>query len=94
VIHQEGSVKRGTVWIAWDEGRYSGYWDLEPEGSPTHLEQMPDCVSAWEAIDWGRPRANRIMIRPKSDPGQYYWAGMGPPPGQPPIPIYQANEAD
>ena len=75
-------VKRGTVWIAWDEGRYVGYWDLEPDGPPTQLEQMPESMSAPEALAWGRARAERVMIRPQPDPGRYYWAGLGPPPGQ------------
>lgn len=38
--------KRATVWIAWDDGRYFGYWDLEPGGPPTQLGQMPDSESA------------------------------------------------
>jgi hypothetical protein len=90
--HRSGDSKRGTVYIAWDDGRHWGYWDLQPDGPPTNLEQMPEFASASEALLWGRARADRIVIRPKSDPGRQYWAGLGPPPQPPPMPVLEPDE--
>jgi hypothetical protein len=74
----------GTVFIAWLEGDlyYSGYWDSFPEEDPpTALEQMPETPSIVEAVAWGRGRTPRVLIRPESDPEEYYWAGLGQPRG-------------
>ena len=90
--------RRGTVWIAWDEGFagdegcYWGYWDLEPDGPVRALEQMPDQRVAKEAIAWGRARAHRVHIQPESDPHRYYWAGDGEPPNDlAPFPTYELS---
>jgi hypothetical protein len=32
---------RGVVFLAFDDGAYSGYWELEPDGPPTALEESP-----------------------------------------------------
>jgi hypothetical protein len=71
--------RRGTVFIAWVDGHYTGYWGALPDGSPTLLEQMPDVMSAFETVVWGRTRAHRVLIRPRSEPSTYYWAGGHPP---------------
>jgi hypothetical protein len=42
---------------------------------------MPRTRSLEEAIEWGRQRTSRVLIRPESDPGEYYWAGVGEPKG-------------
>jgi hypothetical protein len=65
-------VGKGTVYIAWDDGRHWGYWDLQPDGPPRHLEQMPEFASAAEAIEWGRSRTDRVVIRPELDPSHHY----------------------
>jgi len=71
----------GTVFIAWHPGEetYEGYWDSMPEGGPVLLEQMAETRSLNEAVEWGRQRTGRVLIRPQSDPGEYYWAGVGDP---------------
>jgi hypothetical protein len=73
----------GTAFIAWepDDRDYFGYWDSLPDGPASALEQMPRTGSLEEAIEWGRQRTSRILIRPESDPGEYYWAGVGEPQG-------------
>jgi hypothetical protein len=73
----------GTVFIAWEpEDRdYFGYWDSLPQAPASALEQMPRTRSLEEAIEWGRQRTSRVLIRPESDPGEYYWAGVGEPKG-------------
>lgn len=68
----------GTAFIAWVDGHYTGYWDALPDAPPSPLEQMPDVMSAFEAVVWGRTRAKRVLIRPRSDPSTYYWAGGDP----------------
>ena len=74
---------RGTVYVAWDseEGFYWGYWDLLPDGPPQPLEQCPPSPDLQTVVDWGRARARRVIIRPRSDPNRYYWAGVGRPNG-------------
>jgi len=73
---------RGVVFLAWDDEGYWGYWDLEPDGPPTALEEYPPSASAAEVVSWGRERAPRVLIRPESDPSRYYWAGAGQPSGK------------
>lgn len=78
--------RRGTVYLAFDDQLdvYQGYWDLEPDGPPTPLEQCPGSASAHDVLEWAGKRAPRVLIRPRDDPGTYYWAGDGdPPPGVP-----------
>ena len=58
---------------------YSGYWDLEPDGPPTALEEAPPSNSARTAVEWGRARTRRVFIRPDDWSG-YFWAGVGDPP--------------
>lgn len=74
---------RGTVFLAWDPSGavYWGYWDLAPDGPPTNLEQFTPTRDVLSAVDWGRQRSPRVLIRPESDPGQYHWAGVTPPDG-------------
>lgn len=75
----------GTVFIAWCEPEqdhyYSAYWDAAPDHRPALLEQAPDTDSIEVALRWGRERTPRVLIRPESDPGEYYWAGIGEPQG-------------
>ena len=73
----------GTAFIAWDpdDHYYIGYWDSLPDATPSALEQMPRTRSLEEAIEWGRQRTPLVLIRPESDPGDYYWAGVGEPKG-------------
>jgi hypothetical protein len=74
---------KGTVFAAWDESRgtYSAYWDLLPDGPPTPLEECPPSASKSFVMAWGRERAPRVLIRPREDPGRYYWAGVAEPDG-------------
>ena len=72
---------KGTVWLApvdapsrAGEGTWDGYWDLEPDGPPTPLERSPSFSSPGLAIDWGRLRTSRVLIRLDSSRG-YWWAG-------------------
>ena len=69
--------RRGTVWLAFDDedSKYSGNWDLEPDGPPTLLEDCPRSASAHEVIAWARARARRVYIRPRHDSGRYYSVG-------------------
>ena len=73
----------GTAFIAWepDDRDYFGYWDSLPHAPASALEEMPRTRSLEEAIEWGRKRTPRVLIRPESDPGEYYWAGAGEPQG-------------
>jgi hypothetical protein len=73
---------RGTVYIAWDEGRYWGYWEQEPDGPPRNLEDIPESTSLPAVLAWGRDRAIRLIVRPEWDPGRSFWAGLGPPPDE------------
>jgi hypothetical protein len=78
--------RRGTVWLAYDGEpecpHWFGYWDLEPDGLPTALEQGPGWASAEAAVRWGRCRAKRVFIR-LDDISNYVWAGEGNPPDDP-----------
>ena len=80
--HPERFRRTGTVFIAWHETDlcYSGYWDSFPDGDQP-LEEAPRSTSLDEAVSWGRERTPRVLIRPESDPGEYYWAGLGEPLG-------------
>ena len=73
--------RKGTVFIAEDEGRFHAYWDLEPDGPPKLLENGPD--EGWSdpdhALVWARSRATRVWIRHEEDHG-HWWAGEGPLP--------------
>jgi hypothetical protein len=72
----------GTVFLAWDpaDDNYWGYWDAMPEASGS-LEEAPRTESLTEAVAWARERAPRVLVRPESDPSEYYWAGAGDPDG-------------
>jgi hypothetical protein len=72
----------GVVYIAWNEAMnfYHGFWEREPDGPPANMEDMPATPSLAEAVDWGRCRARKVLIRPEFDQGHYYWAGPGDPP--------------
>ncbi len=69
--------RRGTVWLAFDDedSKYSGNWDLEPDGPPTLLEDCPRSASAHEVIAWAWAWARRVYIRPRHDSGRYYSVG-------------------
>ncbi|CAN5540284.1 hypothetical protein BH24ACT26_BH24ACT26_23390 [soil metagenome] len=73
---------RGTVWLYFDDFHdvYRGYWDLEPDGPPTALEECPVSTSQDDAIEWGRARSPVVLLRPASDVGAYHWAGAEEPP--------------
>jgi hypothetical protein len=73
-------VRTGTVWLAFEDGVYEGYWEAEPENPAAMLEELPPTADAWSALDWARARSAKILIRPRYDPAHYYWAGQGPPP--------------
>jgi hypothetical protein len=45
------------------------------------IEPMPPVRSLSEAVEWGRSRTPRVLIRPETDSGEYYWAGVGEPQG-------------
>jgi hypothetical protein len=49
-----------------------GYWDLLPDALHPHSNRCLDRVPWKEAIEWGQQRTSRILIRPESDPGEYY----------------------
>lgn len=66
------------MFIAWIDGAYSGYWDALPDAPPAQLEDMPMIFFAAEAVAWAHARTDRVLIRPKSDPDRYYWAGAIP----------------
>ncbi len=80
--HPELFRGTGTVFLAWHEGElcYWGYWDSFPIGNQS-LEEAPNTKSIEVAVSWGRERTPRVLIRPESDPGEYYWAGLGEPQG-------------
>jgi hypothetical protein len=72
------------VYLYWqpDDSAYFGYWDSSPDGSPGEsLAALSPTRSTRQAVEWGRHRAPRVLIRPKTDPGVYYWAGVGEPVG-------------
>ena len=92
--NQEQFLGTGTVFIAWDRlerwdqaggdlvgSVYRGYWDSLPDTAPAALEEMPRTESIDEAVEWGRKRTSRVLIRPESDPDVYYWAGVREPSG-------------
>jgi hypothetical protein len=89
-----GTTKRGqgTVFLAWADDRYIGYWDALPDAPPQPLEQMPEYERATDAIAWGAARTPRVLIRPSSDPGHYHWAGRGKPPEDAALPKYDPSE--
>lgn len=49
---------------------------------------------AAEAIAWAHARAERILIRPKSDPDRYYWAGSIPQTEGKTLPSFTSNPGD
>lgn len=71
---------RGTVYLAFEHGRYEGYWDLQPDGPAKFLEQFPPSPDLSVALRWARERTSAVLVRPKWDPARYYWAGEGDPP--------------
>lgn len=75
--------KRGTVYLADSGGfqvhRWTGYWDDEPDGPPSLLEQGPGWDSVREAIGWAQERSDRILIRLDAVSG-YWWVGSWPAP--------------
>ena len=74
----------GTVWIAWDpvDEHYFGYWDSSPDGKPgIPLEEMPREHSMVAAVEWGRQRTPRVLVRPEADFRMHYWAGAEDPQG-------------
>jgi hypothetical protein len=75
-----GERGRGTVWIAYNDGRYTAYWDLDPDGPPTMLEQAPESAELSAMLVWARDRSPVVLVRPKRDPSEYYWAGVGDAP--------------
>jgi hypothetical protein len=82
----------GVVFLAFIDGKYSGYWELEPDGPPTPLEPFPDSPSLADALGWARERTSKVLVRPMQDPDRYYWAGVGEPPnGWEHLPILQAE---
>lgn len=66
--------------IAWLEadGPYAMYWDADPDDAPALIEEGPDTDST--EVAWARRRADRIVIRPKENSGESYWAGTAPCP--------------
>jgi hypothetical protein len=84
-------IGRGTMYLAWNDDHYEGYWDLAPSGPARNLEQMPAIPSTAEALTWARARTNRVVIRPRSDPRRSYWAGEGVPPGGP-MPRFEGDD--
>jgi hypothetical protein len=85
-------VGRGTVYMAWDHDHYEGYWELQPSGPGRNLEQMPAIRSTAEALAWARARTNRIVIRPRSDPGRSYWAGGADHPSEGTMPRFEGDD--
>ena len=80
--HPERFLGTGTVFIAWDEHDhlYLVYWDSLPEEDPGRaIEEGPRTSDINEVVGWARQRTPRVLIRPESDPGEYYWAGEGEP---------------
>jgi len=76
--------RHGTVFIAEDIGapsppRFSGYWEAEPDGPPAVLEQMPRTADLGQAIDWGRARAEIVLVRVVGR--DYFTAGVRDPAG-------------
>ena len=71
---------KGTVWMSVsvenDSPYWRGYWDLEPDGPPTMLEQGPGWHDLREAILWGRERSSRVFVRLDERRG-YWFAGSG-----------------
>ena len=67
----------GTVFLAFTDGAYSGYWDLLPDGPPTELERFGGSDDFAIAHEWALCRTPAVLVRPRYDPGQYYWAGLG-----------------
>jgi hypothetical protein len=85
--HPERFLGTGTVFIAWDDSEedpgYRAYGDALPDEKPgLAIEEGPRARSLGEVVEWGRERTPRVLIRPESDPGEYYWAGIGEPTGE------------
>lgn len=90
--HPERYTGKGTVYLAFDDERYHGYWELEPDGPPTPLELFPGSPSLSDALEWGRARTPRVLVRPEWDPATYYWAGVGDrPDGWDHVPVLEAR---
>jgi hypothetical protein len=49
---------------------------------------------AAEAIAWAHTRAERVLIRPKSDPDRYYWAGSTPQTEGKKLPSFTSTPGD
>jgi hypothetical protein len=75
--------KEGTVFVGEDfdeemfmwPGAFSAHWE-SPDGK--QFREGPQGVSAQEAIEWGRERADVVYIRP-GDSDVYYSAGLRHP---------------
>ena len=85
--HPERYLGTGTVFIAWDDSEedpgYWAYWDSIPDEKPgLAIEEGPRSGSLREVVEWGRRRTPRVLIRPESDSGEYYWAGSTDPTGE------------
>ena len=87
---------RGTVYLAFDvdggSPHWTGYWELEPDGPPTPLEEGPGWTSPNDAVEWGRARSARVLIR-LDDSSGYLWAGKGEPPDDDAIEGVSSTEA-
>ena len=64
-------------------GRFTAHWESDEDGS---FEDGPEGVSAAEAIEWGRARADIVLIRP-GDADVHYSAGIVHPESAPDNPI-------
>jgi DNA-binding XRE family transcriptional regulator len=62
---------------------WSGYWEVN--GS---MEFSPEFNDPDAAVEWGRARANAVYIRMYNGP--YIWAGMGSPPSDEPVQLYDS----
>lgn len=69
------AAREGTVYIAWlpETGFYTSYWDALRDGDPARLEQGPDTDDEVAVIAWARERADRVLIRLRTNPDRYYW---------------------
>jgi hypothetical protein len=69
---------RGSVWATWTAEGYEAYWEEEDwlEGAPVGLD-LDDVLA------WANRRADRILVMPEWDRGQFYSAGRTHPPEHP-----------